>query len=131
MPEEAGTQRQPEPEPPPTYAVYNEQTGQNETVTKAEADFQQALVLAPSPIFTIGLIVVNVAVFILMVINGVGFMDPSIDGLLRWGADFGPLTTHGQWWRLFTSTFVHIGIIHIAMNMYILLSIGMFTERLF
>jgi rhomboid protease GluP len=58
-------------------------------------------------------------------------MDPSIDGLLKWGADFGPLTTHGQWWRLFTSTFEHIGIIHLVMNMYVLLSIGMFTERLF
>ena len=129
MPEEAGTQ--PQPEATPTYVVYNEQTGQNETVTKSEADYQQALVLAPDPILTIGLIVVNVAVFILMVINGVGFMDPSIDGLLHWGADFGPLTTHGQWWRLLTSTFVHIGVIHLAMNMYILLSIGMFTERLF
>jgi rhomboid protease GluP len=125
----AGTQ--PQPETPPTYMVYNEQTGQNEIVSKAEADYTQALVTAPSPILTVGLIVVNVAVFILMVINGVGFMDPSIDGLLRWGADFGPLTTHGQWWRLFTSTFEHIGIIHLAMNMYVLLSIGMFTERLF
>jgi rhomboid protease GluP len=139
MSEQAGTQPQPEPIQPevippqttPSYVVYNETTGQNETASRAEADYAQALVTAPQPILTIGLIVANVVVFLLMAINGVGLMDPSIDGLLKWGADFGPLTTHGEWWRLFTSTFVHIGIIHLLMNMYVLLSIGMFTERLF
>ena len=77
------------------------------------------------------LIAINLAVFVLMVIRGVGLMDPSIDSLLKWGADFGPLTTHGQWWRMLTSTFVHVGILHIAMNMYILLVSGPFVERLY
>jgi len=96
-----------------------------------EQKFQQALDAAPAPVLTIALIAANVVVFILMVINGVSFMDPAADSLLPWGADFGPLTTHGQWWRLLTAAFVHIGVIHLAMNMYILLSIGVFTERLF
>jgi rhomboid protease GluP len=77
------------------------------------------------------LIAINVAVFVAMAIKGVSIMDPTIDSLIRWGADFGPLTTHGQWWRLLTSAFLHIGIIHILMNMYILFLIGMFVERLF
>ena len=84
------------------------------------------------PVFiTWVLIAINLAVFVLMVIRGAGLMDPSIDSLLKWGADFGPLTTHGQWWRMLTSTFVHVGILHIAMNMYILLVSGPFVERLY
>src|SRR5207248_8018046 len=115
---------------PSSYIVYNERTKENEVWTASELDhdqkFQQALALAPSPILTVGLIVINVAIFLLMVVNGVPFFDPPADSLLRWGADFGPLTTHGEWWRLITAAFVHIGLIHLAMNMYFQLSIVMF-----
>ena len=65
-----------------------------------------------------------------MVINGVGFMEPSADSLLRWGADYGPLTTHGQWWRLLTATFVHVGLLHIATNMWCLWNLGLLGEPL-
>jgi membrane associated rhomboid family serine protease len=58
-------------------------------------------------------------------------MQPTNAALIRWGADFGPLTTHGQWWRLLTAAFVHVGLMHIALNMWALLSGGIFTERLF
>ena len=85
----------------------------------------------PTVFVTPALIAINVAVFVLMAINGLSLTDPGIAGLIRWGADFGPLTTHGQWWRLVTAAFVHIGVIHILMNMYILFSIGMFVERLY
>jgi membrane associated rhomboid family serine protease len=85
----------------------------------------------PKAFVTPLLIGINLAVFVAMAINGLSIVNPTIDGLIRWGADFGPLTTHGQWWRILSSAFVHIGIIHIAMNMYILFSIGNFVERLF
>ncbi len=58
-------------------------------------------------------------------------MSPSQKTLLDWGADFGPLALNGQYWRIFTSMFVHIGIIHIAMNMYILWDVGNILERLY
>jgi rhomboid protease GluP len=58
-------------------------------------------------------------------------MEPTIDNLIRWGANFGPKTvTNGEWWRLFTCMFLHIGIIHIAFNMFVLWQIGPFVERL-
>jgi rhomboid protease GluP len=83
------------------------------------------------PIATIVLIGVNVAVFVLMVASGVSAVNPTaLDGV-RWGADYGPLTTQGQWWRLFTSMFVHFGIVHLAMNMYVFYSVGQITEALF
>ena len=43
---------------------------------------------------------------------------------------YGPLTLDGQWWRLLTCTFVHIGIIHIGLNMWVLWDIGQLVERL-
>jgi len=36
----------------------------------------------------------------------------------------------GQWWRLLTTCFVHIGVIHLAMNMYALWVLGPLLERM-
>jgi len=96
------------------------------------AQFARTLaVVTPKVYVTPALIALNAAVFVLMVLTGVSLTDPTLPQLVRWGADFGPLTTHGEWWRLLTAAFVHIGILHIAMNMYVLWSSGRFTERLF
>ena len=94
--------------------------------------FNASLAAATPHIFvTPALIAVNVVVFLAMVARGVSAVAPPADVLLRWGADYGPLTTHGQWWRLGTCAFVHIGVVHLAVNMFALLIVGRFTERLF
>lgn len=72
----------------------------------------------------------NVLVFIIMVISGLGFLSFKGIDLLNWGANFRPLTTDGQWWRLITNTFMHGGIMHILANMYGLLFVGIFLEPL-
>jgi rhomboid protease GluP len=96
------------------------------------AQFAQRLeIVTPRAFVTPTLIAINVAVFIVMAVAGVSIMQPTNADLIRWGADFGPLTTHGQWWRLLTAAFVHVGLMHIALNMWALLSGGIFTERLF
>lgn len=79
---------------------------------------------------TNALIAINVAVFLGMVISGVSLINPKTDDLLRWGADYGPDTLSGQYWRIVTSAFVHIGIIHILLNMWCLWSLGRLLERL-
>jgi rhomboid protease GluP len=73
----------------------------------------------------------NVAVFLLMVMYGVSYNAPTPDDLLFWGANHGPLTLGGQWWRLLTSTFVHVGFIHLLLNMQGLWRLSMLTERLY
>lgn len=50
--------------------------------------------------------------------------------LLRFGANYGPLTVGGgEWWRLVGATFMHIGWMHVAMNMYSLWVVGPILER--
>jgi membrane associated rhomboid family serine protease len=46
------------------------------------------------------------------------------------GAAEGPKIQAGQWWRLFTCTFLHGGLLHIGMNMYGLYVLGTFAERI-
>jgi membrane associated rhomboid family serine protease len=74
---------------------------------------------------------INVAVFVGMLLSGASFMTPSSESLLNWGANYGPYTLSGDWWRLLTSCFVHIGIIHIGFNMWCLWSLGGLAERLY
>jgi rhomboid protease GluP len=74
---------------------------------------------------------INVAVFLGMMLSGASLMGASGETLLAWGANFGPYTLTGQWWRLLTSCFVHIGILHIAFNLWCLWSLGELAEGLY
>lgn len=71
---------------------------------------------------------INILVFILMVVSGASIMLPDNETLLTWGANFRPLTLNGEWWRLITNCFIHIGILHLLLNMYALLYIGLLLE---
>lgn len=74
------------------------------------------------------LIDLNILVFILMAFSGVNILLPDTESLIAWGANFKPLTLGGEWWRLITNCFLHIGIIHLLMNMYALVYIGLLLE---
>ena len=54
----------------------------------------------------------------------------DVDTLVRFGATASPLIQDGQWWRLITGTFVHVTILHIALNMWCLWNLGLFGEPL-
>lgn len=81
------------------------------------------------------------ATWLLMAINGAVFLAlaakagawaalPS-EALLRWGANFGPLTAGGEWWRLGTAVFLHGGAVHLGVNLWALWVGGRLVERLF
>jgi rhomboid protease GluP len=72
----------------------------------------------------------NIAVFAGMVLAGVNFFSPAPDDMIRWGANFGPATLSGEYWRLLTCTFLHFGVLHIACNMWALWNVGFLVERL-
>jgi membrane associated rhomboid family serine protease len=78
-----------------------------------------------------GVIALNLVVFVVMVATGVGAFSPAVTDLLVWGANYGPKTLGGEPWRLLTSTFLHAGAVHLAMNMIVLADSGRIVERLF
>jgi membrane associated rhomboid family serine protease/Flp pilus assembly protein TadD len=86
--------------------------------------------VAPSFLITAGLIGLNVIMFLIMVLRGVSPFAPSAQQMIAFGADFGPLTLNGQWWRLVSSMFVHFGIVHIGLNMWCLWNLGRAAEQL-
>jgi len=89
---------------------------------------------------TYTLIGINVAVFIVMVFYGhlwqhmsgsnLLFAEFNGETLLRFGASDATLVLQGQWWRLITATFVHVTLLHIALNMWCLWNLGVFGEPL-
>lgn len=83
---------------------------------------------APATYILIG---INTAVYLLMTLRGVSWWAPTAEQILHWGANRGANEIlYGQWWRLLTATFVHVGIIHIATNMWCLWNLGLLGEPL-
>jgi rhomboid protease GluP len=88
--------------------------------------------------FTIALLVANVFIFILMWESSAssfavlqrGFPDAV---LIAYGAKVNYLINapYNQWWRFVTPMFVHIDILHLFMNMFSLLILGPFVEKLY
>jgi rhomboid protease GluP len=76
------------------------------------------------------LLAINIAVFGWMVFHGVPAREPTIAQLVHYGATNAYLILAGQWWRLLTATFVHVGLLHIATNMWCLWNLGLLGEPL-
>lgn len=74
------------------------------------------------------LILLNFIVLAAMAISGVSLMMPETEEILKWGGNFRPLILEGEWWRLISCCFIHIGIIHILFNMWALFNIGVVIE---
>lgn len=77
------------------------------------------------------LIGVNVAVFAVIGYWGAGLFEADGWLYVKWGANYGPLTASGQWQRLLTHAFLHFGIVHLALNMWVLFEVGRLVERLY
>jgi|ERR1017187_612791 rhomboid protease GluP len=74
---------------------------------------------------------INCAVFLAMTLRGINPMSPTTDQLLVWGADnAGKVLYMGEWWRIVTAMFVHVGILHLATNMWCLWNLGLLAEPL-
>ena len=71
---------------------------------------------APATYLLVG---INCAVFLWMLSRGVSPMSPTVDQLMQFGADnAGNVLAGGQWLRIVTAMFVHVGFIHLATNMW-------------
>jgi rhomboid protease GluP len=79
------------------------------------------------PVVTWILIGVIVLVFAVQTLAG-GSTETEV--LVRLGAKVTPLIANGEYWRLFTSMFLHIGLMHLAFNGYALIILGTELERI-
>ncbi|HET9199090.1 MAG TPA: rhomboid family intramembrane serine protease [Solirubrobacterales bacterium] len=78
---------------------------------------------------TYALIAINVVVFLIELFGGAGGLSVSNGStVFRDFALFGPSVAEGEWYRLITSGFLHVSIIHIGFNMFLLLILGRLLE---
>ena len=83
---------------------------------------------APATYLLVG---INCAVFLAMVLSGVSIGSPTTEQLMRFGADnAGNVLIYGEWWRIVTAMFVHVGILHLATNMWCLWNLALLAEPL-
>lgn len=80
------------------------------------------------PRFTYVFIGICAVVFVLMTLTG---GTESAANLVRWGANFAPLVDQGEYWRLLTANFIHIGVLHLAFNLYALFQLGPQVEAIY
>ncbi|MGH9599393.1 MAG: rhomboid family intramembrane serine protease [Terracidiphilus sp.] len=84
--------------------------------------------VAPATYVLVG---INCAVFLAMVAHGISFWMPTVGQILHWGADnAGLVLLGGEWWRIVTAMFVHVGFWHILLNMWCLWNLGLLAEPL-
>jgi rhomboid protease GluP len=112
---------------PPSSNAAAAQRLASETVQPQRRQRGRNLFAAPATYVLVG---INCAVFVWMVLHRVSPTDPRTDQLVHYGATNPELILSGQWWRLLTAIFVHVGLLHIATNMWCLWNLGLLGEPL-
>ncbi|WP_181350111.1 rhomboid family intramembrane serine protease [Thalassobacillus sp. CUG 92003] len=74
------------------------------------------------------LLAINVAIYLMVEANGGSL---SVSNLIEFGAKYNPAIIDGEWWRIVSSMFLHIGMLHLFMNMLALFYLGSAVERIF
>lgn len=76
------------------------------------------------------LMVANIAVFAVMVFRGVSINKPLAADITLWGGNVKEFVQAGDWWRLLSSLFVHIGWQLLLANLIGLYFIGIMVETI-
>jgi len=78
---------------------------------------------------TVAFVAANIAVHLIVSL----LLGPTEDSavLVRAGANFRPAVQAGEWWRISSSTFLHVGALHLGVNMLALWNLGRLVEQLY
>lgn len=76
------------------------------------------------------LIALKVIFFIVMVLKGASFPDPSAADILSWGGSMRAYITGGEWWRLAVAIFVPVSFVQLIVNIVAIYFIGLMVESI-
>ena len=79
-------------------------------------------------IAVIVILILNVLVYLAMSVTG---GTDSLENLIRFGAKYNPLIAQGEYWRLLTCIFLHIGFLHLLFNSLALYAFGRDLEKIY
>lgn len=82
---------------------------------------------------TSAIVAANIVMFAVMAVftGSAAISGPNDQTLLNFGADNGVRAMRGEYWRIVTNLFVHIGLLHCFMNMWIFAVMGPNVERIY
>src|SRR5699024_1131171 len=80
------------------------------------------------PTFVYLFMLISICMFIWLESTG---GSTNIQNLIQKGALYYPAILEGQWWRLVSSMFIHIGFLHLIINMVALYYLGIIVEKIF
>ncbi len=116
-----------------TCPYCNNEVGPKAVERRAPSDALGGLI--PQARFTtIVLMLINTGLYVGTLLytsrtSGQTSFDPDSRALFDFGAKYPPAIMAGQWWRFITAGFLHGGILHILMNMWVLFDLGAQTEE--
>lgn len=89
----------------------------------------QAVFSFGKPLFTYLILAICIGMFVLVELNG---GSSSMQPLIDFGAKYNPaIIEQGEWWRIISSMFLHIGFLHLLMNMLAVYYLGTLVERIY
>lgn len=104
-------------------------TGEINEISEIESKKNADVFQIKKPVVTYALILINTILFFAMYFFGKGSQD--VKTLLSFGASCGSYIKGGEYFRLITSAFLHIGVLHFLFNNYALYVIGVQIESFF
>ncbi len=83
-----------------------------------------------APVTTV-LLISFIGLFVIQLLTGVDANNPTTESLLHWGANALPYTMSEEPWRLVSSGFLHIGLMHLLFNGFAMYFFGQVAEPMF
>ncbi|MDT7513890.1 rhomboid family intramembrane serine protease [Rhodoferax mekongensis] len=113
------------------HAVFLAPAKINNEIAEEKAFADRLKALTPTPWVTYCLIATNILLWVATLAKGGTVAGTPADLLLQWGGNAASEVQRGEWWRMASSMFLHNGMMHIALNMLGLYSVGITVERLY
>lgn len=95
---------------------------------RSNKEYLELLIPRKECFFTPILNGVNVIIFLIMMFVSESFVSFKPEVLISWGANYTEGVENGEWWRLFTSIFIHAGFMHLCLNVVGLWLVGIMLE---